>query len=375
MSEFENYSPTKYYLVRHRAPNEHVITFDEILDNFDCDMSIFHEGNHIANCTYTYRTTAKIGQYAMQTSRFKRRIRDFLNKYADILNKDTATEYRTFYIPKKKGGFRRIDAPSDRMKEAQKELREIMEELGLLHHTSAFAYVAERSGKDAVMKHKDSKWFYQADFHNFFGSITKDWTFKILEQIWPIAFVIDDNFKKAMEVCFLNGVLPQGSIISPALTNWLMIPFDYTITNLLKNEFVYTRYADDIQISCIHPFNRYDMRKKINDVLKFVEAPFHMAPEKESYGNNAGKNFMLGLIVNKEGNVTVGWRAKKELKAAVCNMLGKYVDGVLTPDELRHVNGLISYQKEIDKEYTEYFVSKLEEKFGVTVKQIVKEML
>lgn len=59
-------------------------------------------------------------------------------------------------------------------------------------------------------------------------------------------------FNTAISLCFLHGGLPQGTPISPMITNIMMIPIDYKLFNSLHDEestFVYTRYADDMLIS------------------------------------------------------------------------------------------------------------------------------
>ena len=98
--------------------------------------------------------------------------------------------YYRFKIPKKTGGLRPIAAPNDELKQALNELRSIFEnEFGALYHTSAFAYVKGRSTVDSIKKHQQnqSKWFLKLDVHNFFGSITPEWTFNMLRTIYPFS--------------------------------------------------------------------------------------------------------------------------------------------------------------------------------------------
>ena len=58
---------------------------------------------------------------------------------------------------------------------------------------------------------------------------------------------------KALELGFLDGGLPQGTPLSPTVTNIMMIPVDFKVARELREHnhqrFVYTRYADDFQIS------------------------------------------------------------------------------------------------------------------------------
>ncbi|MCL2052843.1 MAG: hypothetical protein FWG90_00155 [Oscillospiraceae bacterium] len=42
------------------------------------------------------------------------------------------------------------------------------------------------------------------------------------------------ELQKALSLCFSNGGLPQGTPISPFITNVMMIPLDHKLSNSLR---------------------------------------------------------------------------------------------------------------------------------------------
>ena len=129
----------------------------------------------------------------------------------------------------------------------------------------------------------------------------------MLARIFPFSEIVKypvgrDEFTKALSLCFLNNGLPQGTPISPFITNVMMIAIDHKISNTLRNfdnkRFVYTRYADDLLISCKIDFNKDLVQKLVADTLSEFNAPFGIKAEKTRYGSSAGRNWNLGLMLN-----------------------------------------------------------------------------
>lgn len=294
--------------------------------------------------------------------------------------------YRHYEIPKKNGKMRPIDEPLPQLRAAQDKLVEIIKECcPATHHAAAYAYVEKRETLDAVKKHQknDSHWFAKFDFTNFFGSTTPAFVSEMLSQIYPFAWVYQNGGKELMEralsVCYLNGGLPQGSPISPMLTNIMMIPIDHKLMNTLhdydRHNFVYTRYADDIQISCKYGFDVKHIEKLIESTLRSFHAPFALNREKTHYGSRAGRNWMLGIMLNAENHTTVGYKEKKYFKAALTN----YIADKKAPvrkwelNEIQQLSGKLSYYRHIEKDYFDQVVMHLNEKFGIDIDAAMKE--
>ena len=302
-----------------------------------------------------------------------------------LFQADRASLYHSFHIPKSSGGLRRIDAPLPELMNALRELKMLFEtHMFALYHTTAFAYVRGRSTIDAIKRHQrnESKWFLKLDFADFFGSTTPTFVLEMMSKLFPFSEIVKytagkDALTKALSLCFLNNGLPQGTPISPFLTNLMMIAIDHKISNDLrsfdKRRFIYTRYADDLLISCKVDFDKDKVQRFIIDTLAKFNAPFSIKPEKTRYGSSAGRNWNLGLMLNNENQITIGHKRKKEFKAMLDNYMRdrKAGNGWILND-IQVLSGLISYYRMVEKDYIDYLLKQCSEKHGADVKQCIK---
>lgn len=298
--------------------------------------------------------------------------------------------YQTFFIPKSSSTpghtkWRRIDAPCDELKDCLRALKQMFEIMmdGCYYHTAAFAYINDRSTKDAVLKHANNKsnWFLKIDFSNFFGNTTPEFLMRMFSDIFPFSEIVkDEEGKKALQnclnLCFLDGGLPQGTPMSPILTNIMMIPIDHKLSNGLSKKmivspkgrecsFTYTRYADDIIISNKLNFNHRDVVDYVKRVLAHYDAPFTLNDKKTRYGSNAGENWMLGLMLNQEHTPTVGHKRKKQLKAMLTNyMLDRNSGQRWNVEDVYCLQGEISYCRSIEPKTIDYIIAEYSKKYG-----------
>ena len=283
---------------------------------------------------------------------------------------------------------RRIDAPKEELKGALYQLKAIFEEMfGSLYHTSAFAYVKNRSTLDALKRHQanESKWFGKYDLSNFFGSTTVDFIMKMFSMIFPFSEVVKyqsekAELEKALSLCSLRGVLPQGTPISPTITNIMMIPVDHKLSNTLRNfngqSFVYTRYADDFLISSKYDFKFKDVEQLLVDTLAEFDAPFTIKSEKTRYGSSAGSNWNLGVMLNKDNKITVGYKKKRQFQA----MLSSYVMDRLhgqrwDKSDIQQMEGFRNYYRMVEGETIDKIIEHIGQKFDVDIVQLIKEDL
>lgn len=306
-----------------------------------------------------------------------------LNNYKDLYNElDTKKHYRHFEIPKKSDPNKKrpIDAPDDYLKNAQLLFKNyIEEELSVLSHNAAHAYVKNRSTVTAMKKHKDnnSRWFLQIDLKNFFNSINGEFLEKMLLEVYPFKFIPRDIFKSIINVSLLNNELPQGSVLSPTLTNLVMVPIDKAITDELHNynhhHYVYTRYADDITISCKEKFDPKEIIDVIKSIFNRFEVPFKINNDKTRFGSSAGRNYHLGIIINNQNKLSIGHEKNNKFRAMLFNFCttGDQWD----VKDVQKMLGLISYYKSIEKPYVITTINKYNNKFNMDIMKKAKSML
>lgn len=287
-----------------------------------------------------------------------------------------------------KSSFRRIDAPCEELKNALRELKSVFENIfGALYHTSAFAYVKHRSTIDAVKRHQsnESKWFCKLDLSNFFGSTTVDFIMRMFSMIYPFSEVVKTEqgrgeLEKALSLCTLGGVLPQGTPISPTITNIMMIPIDYKLSNALrdfkKQRFVFTRYADDFLISSKYDFKYREVEKLVTDTLAEFDAPFRLNTEKTRYGSSNGANWNLGVMLNKDNEITVGYRDKRRFQAMLSSYIMDRQHGARWDKlDVQTLEGYRNYYRMVEGETIDRIIEHLSGKFGVDIVQAIKEDL
>ena len=296
--------------------------------------------------------------------------------------------YEHFKLPKKSGGWRPIDAPKPELGAALTTLRALIEGAigNYFHHPCAFAYVRKRCTTDLVKVHQkaESRWFAHFDFSNFFGSTTLDFVLRMSELVYPLNLVMKDEegraeYTKAMELCFLNGGLPQGTQMSPFITNVMMIPIDHELLKYCQNDkphLIYTRYADDIIISSKYDFDYRKVEKRINEILHSFAAPFKIKPEKTHYGSRAGRNWILGVMLNKDNKITIGHDKKKYFKAMLTSfVISNRNNEPWDIEDIYEFQGKIAYYRSVEHDYVDHLLDAYSRKFGVNIEALIKAQL
>lgn len=324
-------------------------------------------------------------------------LEEFYNKYKPFFDEEDRNKlYYSFRIPKKskpnpkcKEDMREINAPDKIFCLALRELKELFEKDFLIkYHTSCFAYVPKRDNKKCLERHQSnqSKWFLKLDLKNFFPNTTEEFIINQISTIFPYNLVMKDErgkflLQKCINLCMLNGGLPQGTPISPMLTNIVMLPIDYTISKVLRTKyknfrFVYTRYADDISVSSPYKFEYKEIENEIKKIFKEFSAPFSLNSEKTRFGSYCGRNWNLGLMYNKDGNITVGHQRKKELKAALNSFVLDYINkGAFDFNGTQKLRGQISYVNQIEPDYVAKLINFYNKKYQCDVYGIFKQIL
>ena len=374
------------YITMKQSPAYRNISFEDILSGKYADAPIIISNNESNTRTYFVEKINPKFLKKFDIDEMINILNAFCERHKSLMEVDRASLYSSFLIPKRTRGYRRIDAPNDELKFALYELKQIFEDkMFALYHTSAFAYIRNRSTIDAVKRHQanESRWFLKTDFSDFFGSTTHDFLIRMLSMIFPFSEIVKEDrgreaLEKALEFCLLNGGLPQGTPISPMLTNLMMIPIDHRLSNTLrdfnKNSFVYTRYADDSTISCKYNFMYKDVIKLINDTLSEFDAPFKIKAEKTKYGSNSGSNWILGVILNKDNDITIGNKNKKRLRALITNyILDKKSGNQWDLNDVEVFEGHLNYYRMIEPTYIDEVIRYTNEKYDIDLINMIRK--
>lgn len=372
-----------YITVRqHQKPYQ--LNFEDIiLDRVPVNF-MNQDSNVSGTVTRRYETAPEYALEQIDVGAMIRTLDHFNKLHQNLFDQPRDSLYHHFRIPKKTGGWRDIDEPLPELMNALRELSAILREFGGLYHTAAMAYVEKRSIVTAVKRHVDfgSNWYLKTDLTNFFGSTTLEFAMKMLSMVFPFSEIVKSDFgretlEKTLSLGFLRGGLPQGTPLSPSLTNLIMIPIDHKLFNeFASRAMVYTRYADDIHVSAKENFPYRKMVSLIKETFAEFDAPYKMKDEKTHYGSVKGQNWILGLMANADHNITVGFQKKKYFKAMLCNFILDTKNHKPWPiEDVQSLYGTMQYYRMIEKDYFNGLIEKANVKWHVNAEEMLKSCL
>lgn len=221
--------------------------------------------------------------------------------------------YKTFLIPKK-NGYREINVPCDELKNIQKNIKEYLEK-EYLKKTSfpncVKGFLKNESIVTNAMEHYRAKHILTIDLENFFPSIHFG---RIRGLFLGKPFYFSNNVATLLaKIACKDGKLPQGSPLSPILSNFICYRLDYNLNNLAKKyNCKYTRYADDITISTtrltmpieiayINEKQEIELNEKLEKII--LDNSFYINKNKTKLRYLNYRQEVTGLVVNEKVNV------------------------------------------------------------------------
>ena len=220
--------------------------------------------------------------------------------------------YKTVSIPKSNGELREISCPSKDMKAVQGWiLRNILNRVSVSEQ--ATAYIKKTNLLNNVFPHRNNRYFLCMDLKSFFPSIKYSKVYSVFKLLGYTPFI--SHFLTGL--CTKDGVLPQGAVTSPCLSNIVCIRLDRRISGFTgKRNITYTRYADDLIFSGMNP-NLFD--RVFNVVRKIIEEDgYEINSKKTRILGPRQKRKITGLVVSDD-KVGVGKVLKSELRAKINN--------------------------------------------------------
>lgn len=269
---------------------------------------------------------------------------------------DTKKHYSKFFIWKDEEHTKKrwIEAPDEILKGIQEHiLHNVLYKMaptkfahGFIHGRSIVSCAKEHTGKKFVLK---------LDLKNFFPSISRDMVYgAMFSELTP------ENVKiiiPAIELCLMNGRLPQGAPTSPAISNIVCKPLDMVLYGIAERfGLTYTRYADDLIFS-----SNDDTIYKVIPIIKSTIVKFGLVvnEKKVKVLKKHQRQTVTGLVVNADGKTSVRRKKRMNLRAFMHQILigEKPLDRV----NINRLRGNVNLINMANPEQGKWFVEKFNE--------------
>lgn len=274
--------------------------------------------------------------------------------------------YRMYKINKAGGkNKRKIYHPSPTLKVFQYWLvRNVFSKFPISEFT--YAYEKGCSIKKNAYSHKDSSHILHMDIEKFFESINDTHLFELFSNNKDISeelLLTENDLELINKICLYDGHLTIGSVCAPMISNCVMCNFDYNLREILNDNIIYTRYADDMVFSS-KEFIEESLIEIVSMLLR--EHGFKPNIEKTYFMSENGRRQVTGLIID-HGNVYIGLNRKKDIKRMIYRKL-KHGEGNST-----QILGHLDFLKDIEPEYYKTLVKKYSKFAGFDLIQFLKK--
>ena len=222
---------------------------------------------------------------------------------------DSESEYKSFYIPKHNGSYRKIFMPNAKLFLAQKAIQIVLDEL-YIPSDNVHGFVRNRNLATNAQKHVGKSFVLNCDLKDFFENCSPK-NLDIGLATLPIVNK-DKNylalFSIIKAICFksIDGKvgLPQGSPSSPVLSNICFNRIDLAIEPLAaKYNMAFSRYADDLTFSGTTNMD-FAVETFIHDLRRVLFSfGFDLNDKKIKFQSYQFRQMVTGVVVNRKLNV------------------------------------------------------------------------
>lgn len=327
--------------------------------------------------TWGLASVLSLGHLAHQTGAPYNYLRSVVERARD--------PYRTFEIRRRQGRTPRlISSPDATLLYVQRWLlRRILSKVS--PHASSYAYENGKSIRQCAQQHLGAKWLVKLDLHDFFHSIDERRVYQqfvtlgygrlisfemariCTRQATANGFPYSDRFRATCRPraaipeysSQLVGFLPQGAPTSGALANLVARSLDERLSIIARDhQLVYTRYADDIVLSALFPFDRALACRVIRLARRAVEkSQFSLHDKKTHIVPPGARRIVLGLLVDGDRV-----RLSKNMRARIASHLYGVENFGLRDHQVargfssllgmvRYIDGMLSFAHDIDPQW------------------------
>jgi len=299
-----------------------------------------------------------------------------LDWFADLkqLNSRSAERalqhYSFQWLPKRRGGYRLLEAPKSRLKSVQRRiLHEILDQVPT--HEAAHGFVRGRSALSLARTHSGQTVLLRLDLEEFFASIGAPRVHRVFRSLGypdevarsltgvcttitpgsvrdtlpslgfiefrdPHALAARERLKKRLAARHLA----QGAPCSPGLANLAAFELDVRLSHAARSVGArYGRYADDLVFSGDAEFARRVARFEPLVGAIALEEGFRINHRKTRLMRRGTQQRMLGLVTNQQPAVS---RRERELLEAILNNAVRH--GLASQNRAQHPNFLAYLQ-------------------------------
>jgi len=292
--------------------------------------------------------------------------------YIEGLILTASRRYKSYNIPKRTGGIRKIDHPAREIKFLQHWLlRHLL--MNLPVHSSATAYREGSSILNNANAHSRQNYLLKLDFTNFFPSIKSEDVVSVINEHRNVPGLVDlsdHDIGLVSKIVCKDGALTIGAPTSPLLSNAVMFGFDAAIASYCANVgAVYTRYADDIAVSTNVPDVLSGVLGFIRGLVSERSCPSLILNEdKTLFTSRKRRKVVTGLFLTPDGKVSIGREKKRKVKY----MIHRWTQKALSEGDISYLRGYLAFCRAVEPR----FVTSLERKYGVeTVLEIERSDL
>lgn len=223
--------------------------------------------------------------------------------------------YREVFLPKKKGGRRKLLVPDYLLHTMQKNiLRKLFSEEKVSKY--AKAYCKGSRIRDNAQVHVRAETILELDIKDFFENIT-------YIMVYQSAFS-GEYYPPAVRtlltrLCCYKDYLPQGAPTSPMISNLVLFSFDeYMGKWCEEREIRYTRYCDDMTFS--GNFDVREVKQKVRNYLLVLG--FELNLKKTKVLKPYHRQAVTGIVVNEKAQVSKTYRRNVRQAVYYCEKYG-----------------------------------------------------
>ncbi|MBU3663835.1 MAG: RNA-directed DNA polymerase [Bacteroidetes bacterium] len=218
-------------------------------------------------------------------------------------------DYRTFEIPKKKGGTRQLHAPAPPLKRIQQSINELLQIL-YVPTQNAYGFMLKQAGEinrntlQNANCHLQRNFVWNLDIQNFFPSISTK-RVKAIFMEGPF-YMTDEIASYVALLCCYQKQIPAGAPSSPMLSHFACLQMDNSLQKFIAQaafkpyQISYTRYADDLTFS-LDLLPSDEIKNGIESII--LEHGFVLNTSKNRIQHKHQGQWVTGIKVNQKPNL------------------------------------------------------------------------